>query len=90
MLYSRSGLTDRLHRLGFTSKLTTPVTYQADAVVQADFLEELAVLEAHVERGGAVLYYADAAHPTHNARSRPALHPRLVRRGPRAPSAHGQ
>jgi transposase len=28
----------------------------------------LAVLEAHVERGEAVLYYADAAHPTHNTR----------------------
>ena len=33
--YSRSGLMDRLHRLGFTSKLTTPVTCQADAVAQA-------------------------------------------------------
>ncbi|MEJ7662225.1 MAG: hypothetical protein WKG07_22975 [Hymenobacter sp.] len=26
------------------------------------------MLEAHVERGEAVLYYADAAHPTHNTR----------------------
>ena len=66
--YSRSGLTDLLHRLGFTYKLTTPVPCQADAVAQADFLDELAVLEAHVERGEAVLYYADAAHPTHNTR----------------------
>ena len=66
--YSRSGLTDLLHRLGFTYKLTTPVPCQADAVAQADFLDELAVLEAHVERGQAVLYYADAAHPTHNTR----------------------
>ena len=66
--YSRSGLTDLLHRLGFTYKLTTPVPCQADAQAQADFLDELAVLEAHVERGEAVLYYADAAHPTHNTR----------------------
>ena len=66
--YSRSGLTDLLHRLGFTYKLTTPVPCQADAGAQADFLDELAVLEAHVERGEAVLYYADAAHPTHNTR----------------------
>jgi transposase len=66
--YSRSGLTDLLHRLGFTYKLTTPVPCQADAEAQADFLNELAVLEAHVERGEAVLYYADAAHPTHNTR----------------------
>ena len=66
--YSVSGLTDLLHRLGFTYKLTTSVPCQADAVAQADFLDELAVLEAHVERGEAVLYYADAAHPTHNTR----------------------
>ncbi len=64
--YSRSGLTDLLHRLGFTYKRTPPVPYQADAQAQADFLDELAVLEAHVERGEAVLCYADAAHPTHN------------------------
>ncbi len=68
VVYSRSGLTDLLHRLGFTYKLTTPVPCQADAGAQADFLQELAVLEAHVERGEAVLYYADAAHPTHNTR----------------------
>ena len=66
--YSLSGLVDLLHRLGFTYKLTTPVPCQADAVAQADFLDELAVLEAHVARGEAVLYYADAAHPTHNTR----------------------
>ena len=66
--YSLSGLTDLLHRLGFTYKLTTPVPCQADAQAQADFLQELAVLEAHVERGQAVLYYADAAHPTHHTR----------------------
>ena len=66
--YSLSGLTDLLHRLGFTYKRTTPVPCQADAQAQADFLQELAVLEAHVERGQAVLYYADAAHPTHNTR----------------------
>ena len=70
--YSLSGLTDLLHRLGFTYQLTPPVPYQAqagaDAGAQADFLDELAVLEAHVERDEAVLYYADAAHPTHHTR----------------------
>jgi len=44
------------------------VPCQTDAGAQADLLDELAVLEAHVERGEAVLYYADAAHPTHNTR----------------------
>ena len=68
VVYSVSGLTDLLHCLGFTCKLTTPVPCQADAAAQADFLDKLDVLDAHVERGGAVLYYADAAHPTHNTR----------------------
>ncbi|AWM31653.1 transposase [Hymenobacter nivis] len=62
--YSLSGLTDLLHRLSFTYKLTMPVPCQADAAAQAGFLDELAVLGAHVERGEAVLYYADAAHNT--------------------------
>jgi len=66
--YSLSGLMELLHRLGFTYKLTTLVPCQADAVAQADFLQELTVLEAHVERGEAVLYYADAAYPTYHTR----------------------
>ena len=40
----------------------------ADAEAQADFRDELAVREAHVERGEAVLYYDDAAPPPHNTR----------------------
>ena len=66
--YSLYGLTNLLHRLGFTYKLTTPVPCQANAEAQADLLDELAVLEVHVERGEVVLYDADAARPTHNTR----------------------
>jgi len=66
--FSRSGLTELLHRLGFTYKLTTPVPCEANATAQTAFLAQLAVLEAEVEAGQAVLYYADAAHPTHNTR----------------------
>lgn len=66
--YTLSGLTDLLHRLGFTYKLTTPVPCAGNAEDQATFLQELVGLEAQVERGEAVLYYADAAHPTHNTR----------------------
>ena len=54
--------------LNIRHKLTTLVLSQADAAVQADFLKEMAALEAHVKRGEVVLYYADATHPTHNAR----------------------
>ena len=84
--YSRSGLTDLLHRLGFTYKLTTPLPCQADALAQADFLDELAVPEAHVEREQAILYYAEAAHPTPQY----PLHPRLVRSRPATAAAHSQ
>lgn len=66
--YSVSGLTQLLHRLGFCYKLTTPVPCQAEALAQTAFLGQLAELEADVEAGRAVLYYADAAHPTHNTR----------------------
>jgi transposase len=66
--YSVSGLTQLLHRLGFTYKLTTPVPCEASAEAQNAFLDVLAGLEAEVDAGRAVLYYADAAHPTHNTR----------------------
>ena len=67
VVYSRSELTDLLHRLGFTYKLTTPVPCQANAEAQAYFLDELAVFEAHFERvERPCCYYADAAHPAHN------------------------
>ena len=54
--YSISGLTDLLHRLGFPYQFPTPVPCQADAQAQGDFLDEVAVPEAHVERGEAVRY----------------------------------
>jgi len=68
--YSVSGLTDLLHRLGFSYKLTTAVPCQADAAAQTAFLADtLAPLLAAAEAGEAVLYFADAAHPTHNTRA---------------------
>jgi transposase len=67
--YSISGLTDLLHRLGFVYKLTTPVPCQADADQQAAFLSDtLAPLLQQAQAGQAVVYFADAAHPTHNTR----------------------
>lgn len=67
--YSVSGLTDLLHRLGFRYKLTTPVPCEADATVQAAFVtERLQPLLAQAAAGEAVVYFADAAHPTHNTR----------------------
>jgi transposase len=68
--YSVSGLTQLLHRLGFSYKLTAPVPCEADPVRQAAFLAgQLRPLLAQAEAGQAVVYFADAAHPTHNTRS---------------------
>ena len=68
--YSVSGLTQLLHRLGFSYKLTTPVPCGADPARQAAFLaEQLQPLLAQAAAEEAVVYFADAAHPTHNTRS---------------------
>nr|WP_262906130.1 IS630 family transposase [Hymenobacter terricola] len=68
--HSISGLTDLLHRLGFSYKLTTAVPCQADAAKQTAFVADtLAPLLAAAEAGEAVVYFADAAHPTPNTRA---------------------
>lgn len=68
--YTVSGLTDLLHRHGFSYKQTTAVPCQADAAVQTAFVaDRLAPLLAAAEAGEAVVCFADAAHPTHNTRA---------------------
>lgn len=68
--YSVSGLTDLLHRLGYSYKLTTAVPCQADAAAQTAFLTDTLVpLLAQAAAGETVVYFADAAHPTHNTRA---------------------
>ena len=68
--YSVSGLTQLVHRLGLRYQLTTPVPCEADPVRQAALLnEQLQPLLRAAEAGRAVVYFADAAHPSHNTRS---------------------
>lgn len=68
--YAVSGVTALLHRLGYCYKQTTAVPCEAKAGVQQTFLEEtLQPLLAQAEAGQAVVYFADAAHPTHNTRA---------------------
>ena len=68
--YTVSGLTDLLHRLGYSYKLTTAVPCEADAVRQTAFVADTLVpLLAQAEAGVAAVYFADAAHPTHNTRA---------------------
>ena len=66
--YSISGLTELLHRLGFSYKLTTALLCKANAEAQTAFLTHLRPVLADVATGQAVRYYADAAHPTYNTR----------------------
>jgi transposase len=66
---SISGLAELLHRLGFVDKRTTPVPCQAAADQQAAFLSDtLAPLLQQAQAGQAVVYFADAAPPTHHTR----------------------
>ena len=68
--YTVSGLTDLLHRAGFCYKKTTAVPCQADAGRQSTFLADtLTPLLEAAQAGTATVYFADAAHPTHNTRS---------------------
>ena len=76
MRYSVSGLTDRLYWLGANAlsalsyKRTTAVPCQADAAAQTAFLTDpLAPLLKVAEAGKAMVYFADAVHPTHNPRA---------------------
>jgi len=65
--YTPTGLVALLHRLGFVYKQTKVVPGKADEAAQVKFLEEtLPQILTEVEQGDAVLYFADAVHPTHN------------------------
>lgn len=70
VVYSTSGVIDLLHRLGYSYKQTTQVPCEADEEAQEKFIEEtLPALLSEAEQGGAVVYYTDGVHPTHNTRS---------------------
>jgi hypothetical protein len=65
--YTPTGLVALLHRLGFVYKQTKVVPGKADDAAQVKFLEEtLPQILTEVDQGQAVLYFADATHPTHN------------------------
>ena len=78
MRYSVSGLTDRLGANALDAlsyQLTAAVPYQAGAGVQTVFLADALVpLLAQVAAGGAVVYFADASHPTHHTHHTRATH----------------
>ena len=64
--YSVSGVTDLLHRLGFSYKKPTHVPGKQDPAQQQAFLEEYAHLKASKGENDPI-YFADATHPQHNS-----------------------
>ena len=66
MRYSLSGVTDLLHRLGFSYKKPKHVPGKQDPLQQQAFLEEYEQLRAS-KGDNDPIYFADATHPQHNS-----------------------
>jgi len=64
--YSVSGVTDLLHRLGFSYKKPTHVPGKQDPAQQRAFLEEYEHIKASKGQNDPI-YFADATHPQHNS-----------------------
>ena len=64
--YSVSGVTDLLHRLGFSYKKPTHAPGKQDPAQQQAFLEEYEHLKANKDETD-LIYFADATHPQHNS-----------------------
>jgi transposase len=64
--YSRSGLIDLLHRLGYSYKKPKHVPGKADAAAQEAFIDEYRRLKASKAENDVILF-ADATHPQHNS-----------------------
>jgi transposase len=64
--YSVGGVTDLLHRLGFSYKKPTHVPGKQDPALQQVFVEEYEHLKA-TKGDHDPIYFADATHPQHNS-----------------------
>jgi len=64
--YSVSGVTDLLHRLGFSYKKPTHVPGKQDPAKQQAFLDEYERMKAQKGKNDPI-YFADATHPQHNS-----------------------
>lgn len=64
--YSVGGVTDLLHRLGFSYKKPSHVPGKQDPALQQAFVEEYEHLKATKGKNDPV-YFADATHPQHNS-----------------------
>jgi len=66
VLYSVGGVTDLLHRLGFSYKKPTHVPGKQDPAQQQAFLEEYEQIKTTKGENDPI-YFADATHPQHNS-----------------------
>jgi transposase len=64
--YSLSGVTDLLHRLGFSYKKPAHIPGKQDPAQQKAFLDEYEHLKA-IKGKNDPIYFADATHPQHNS-----------------------
>lgn len=64
--YSIGGVTDLLHRLGFSYKKPSHVPGKQDPVQQEAFVKEYEHLKA-IKGNNDPIYFADATHPQHNS-----------------------
>lgn len=65
--YSRSGIRDLLHRIGYVYKKTKIIPGKADGQAQEQFITDLQeVLDGMTDEES--LFYLDGCHPTHNTR----------------------
>ena len=64
--YTLSGITDLLHRMGFSYKKPTHVPGKQDIAQQAAFLAKYKRIKARKGKNDAI-YFADATHPQHNS-----------------------
>lgn len=66
VVFSLSGVTDLLHRLGFSYKKPTHVPGKQDPEKQREFLKEYERIKAEKGKNDPI-YFADATHPQHNS-----------------------
>jgi len=64
--YGLSGVTDLLHRMGFSYKKPTHVPGKQDPALQQVFLKEYIRIKAQKGKDDPI-YFADATHPQHNS-----------------------
>lgn len=66
--YTRSGVRDLLHRIGYVYKKTKTVPGKANAADQEQFVIDMEEVFADINDDEEVVFYLDGCHPTHNTR----------------------